>query len=98
VARAGGNRVAKALHHVHGQAAAVDGYEVKLYAVRRTLGGDCVGGRLAEVLAIWSVTNDCSESVGRECGDIGCLNLRGDRAGFTKTVDSHPVRPRPKEA
>jgi len=98
VARTGSNRIAKTLDHVHGQAAAVNGYEAERYAVRLTLGGNGRSGGLAEILSVRPVANDGGESIGRERGDVGCLDLRGDGAGFTKTVDGHPVRPRPEEA
>lgn len=98
MARAGSDRVTKTLHHVHGQAAAVYGYEVEGHAVRLTLGGNCVSGGLAEILSIRPVTNDCCESISRESGDIGRLNLRCNGAGFAETIDGHSVRPRPEEA
>ena len=75
MARAGSDRVAKTLHHVHGQAATADGYEVERDAMRLTLGSDCVSCGLAEILSIRPVTNDCCESISRESRDIGCLNL-----------------------
>ena len=98
MARAGSDRVTKTLHHVHGQAATVDGYEVERHAARLTLGGNCVSGGLAEILSIRPGTNDCCESISRESGDIGRLNLRCNGAGFAETIDGHSVRPRPGEA
>ena len=98
MARAGSDRVAKTLHHVHGEAATVDGHEVEGYVMRLTRGSDCVSGGLAEILSIRPVTNDCCESISRESGDIGGLNLRCDGAGFAETIDGHSVRPRPEEA
>lgn len=98
MACAGGDRVAKTVHHVHGQAATVDGDEVERYVMRLTRGSDFISCGLAEILSIRPVTNDCCESVSRETGDIGRLNLRCDGTGFTKTVDGHWVRPRPEEA
>ncbi len=98
MSRAGCDRVAKTLHDVHGKAATVDGNEVERYAMRLTRGSDCVSCWLAEILPIRPVTNDRCESIGSERGDIGCLNLRCDRTGFTKTIDGHSVRPRPEAA
>jgi len=98
MSRAGSDRVAKALHNVHGQAATIYRDEVERYTMRLTLGCNCVCCGLAEILAIGPVTNDGCKAIGRETGDIGRLDLRCDRTGFTKTVDGHPVRPRPGEA
>lgn len=98
MACAGSDRVAKTVHHVRGQAATVDGYEVERYVMRLTRRSDCVSCGLAEIFSIRPVTNDRCESIGRETGDINGLNLRCDGTGFTKTVDGHRVRPRPEEA
>ena len=98
MACAGSDRVAKTVHHVHGQAATVDGDEVERHVMRLTRGSDFSSCGLAEILSIRPVTNDCCESISRETGDIGRLNLRCDGTGFTKTVDGHWVRPRPEEA
>ena len=98
MACAGSDRVAKTVHQFHGQAATADGDEVERYVMRLTCSSDCVSCGLAEILSIRPVTNDCCESVSRETGDIGRLNLRCDGTGFTKTVDGHSVRPRPEEA
>lgn len=98
MSRAGSDRVAKTAHHVHGQAATADRYEVKRYVMRLTRGSDCVSCRLAEILSIRPVTNHCCETISRETGDIGYLNLRCDCTGLTESVDGHSVRPRPEEA
>lgn len=85
------DRVSKALDHVHGQATAVDGYQVKRHIVSVAFGGDRRRGGLAEIFAVGTVTDNRCESVAREIGHISWVDLRSDSTGFAEAINGHRV-------